>query len=186
MVWAPKGSNPPVKAMASAWKKKIMMTAFFDQKGVVTLDFLEENATINSDRYCESLRRLKADYQNKRRGQSSMAISLLHDNATSHVSRKTREVLNQLSINVIEHPPYSPDLSPCDFFLFGRLKKMIRGRHFEDRQALEKEVRRICYREIQMEEYSKAMEDLIRRWQKCVSVHGDYVEKVSILSDNYL
>ena len=56
MVWAPKGSNPPVKAMASAWKKKVMMTAFFDQKGVVTLDFLEGNATINSNRYCESLR----------------------------------------------------------------------------------------------------------------------------------
>ena len=63
---------------------------------------------------------------------------------------------------------------------------MIRGRHFEDRQALENEVRRICFREIKMEEYRKAMEDLIRRWQKCVSVRGYYVEKVSIVSDNYL
>ena len=63
---------------------------------------------------------------------------------------------------------------------------MIRGRRFEDREVLENEVRRICYREIQTEEYSKAMEDLIRRWQKCVSVRGDYVEKVSIPSDNDL
>ena len=123
----PERQQSSSEAMASAWKKKIMMTAFFDQKGVVTLDFLEESSTINSDRYCESLRMMKSAYQNKQRGQSSTLISLLHHNATSHVSKKTREVLNHLSINVIEHPPYSPDLSPCDFFLFGRLKKMIRG-----------------------------------------------------------
>ena len=132
----------------------------------------QSSTFVNSDRYCESLRMMKSAYQNKRRGQSSTLISLLHDNETSHVSKKTREVLNQLSINVIEHPPYSPDLSPCDVFLFGRLK-MIRGRRFEDREVLENEVRRIFYREIQTGEYSKAMEDLIHRWQKCVSAQGD-------------
>ena len=31
------------------------------------------------------------------------------------------------TVTVLNHPPYSPDLSPCDFFLFPRLKKMISG-----------------------------------------------------------
>ena len=184
-VWTLKGSDPPIKAARSAWKKKIMLTAFFDQKGVITLDFLEEKATINSDRYCESLKKMKADFQNKHRGQSSRTISLLHDNATPHVSKKTQEVVSHLGITIIiEHPPYSPDLSPCDFFLFGRIKQKLRGRNFEDRHDLEQEVRRICYREIPGYEYFKAMEDLIHRWEKCVNVRGDYVEKVKTPSED--
>lgn len=184
-VWAPFGSNPPVKAMASAWKKKIMMTAFFDQHGIVTLDFLEDKATINSDRYCLSLRKMKSDYRNKRRGRSSKNISLLHDNATPHVSRKTQETLAQLSVTTIPHPPYSPDLSPCDFFLFGLLKRKLRGRQFRSREELEKEVKQICHREIKTDEYEKAMRDLIHRWEKCIAINGDYVEKVGNLSDDF-
>ena len=154
-----------------------MLTAFFDRSGALTLDFLEEGATINSDRYCQSLKKMKTDYRNKRRGQSSKDL-LLHDNATPHVSKKTKETLESLGILVIDHPPYSPDLSPCDFFLFGRLKRELRGRTFGQREALEEEVRRVCHRIIQRDEYTQAMENLLKRWRKCVAVHGDYVEKV--------
>ena len=177
-VWMRRGSDPPVKAAKSAWKKKIMLTAFFDRTGALTLDFLEEGATINSDRYCQSLKKMKTDYRNKRRGHSSKDLLLLHDNATPHVSKKTKETLESLGILVIDHPPYSPDLSPCDFFLFGRLKRELRGRTFGQREALEKEVRRVCHRIIQRDEYKQAMESLLKRWRKCVAVHGDYVEKV--------
>ena len=176
-VWMRRGSDPPVKAAKSAWKKKIMLTAFFDRTGALTLDFLEEGATINSDRYCQSLKKMKTDYRNKRRGHSSKDLLLLHDNATPHVSKKTKETLESLGILVIDHPPYSPDLSPCDFFLFGRLKRELRGRTFGQREALEKEVRRVCHRIIQRDEYKQAMESLLKRWRKCVAVHGDYVEK---------
>ena len=119
---------------------------------------------------------MKTDYRNKRRGHSSK--DLLHDNATPHVSKKTKETLESLGILVIDHPPYSPDLSPYDFFLFGRLKRELRGRTFGQREALAKEVRRVCHRIIQRDDYTQAMESLLKRWRKCVAVHGDYVEKV--------
>ena len=57
--WMRKRSDPPVKAARSVWKKKIMLTAFFDKSGVLTLDFLEEGATVNSERYCHSLKKMK-------------------------------------------------------------------------------------------------------------------------------
>ena len=177
--WMRRGSDPPLKAAKSAWKKKIMLTAFFDRSGVLTLDFLEDGATINSDRYCQSLKKLKTDYRNKRRGQSSKDILLLHDNAKPHVPKKTKEALENLGIIVIDHPPYSPDLSPCDFFLFGRLKKELRGRTFDQRDSLEDEVRRVFHLIIQRDEYTRAMENLLKRWRKCIAVHGDYVEKIS-------
>jgi len=33
---------------------------------------------------------------------------------------------------VLEHPAYSPDLDPNDFFLFPKIKKILKGRHFDD------------------------------------------------------
>jgi transposase len=32
----------------------------------------------------------------------------------------------------LEHPTYSPDLAPIDFFLFPKIKEMLKGRHFDD------------------------------------------------------
>ena len=33
-------------------------------------------------------------------------------------------------VKVLNHPPYSPDLSPCDLFKFPRLKKMLSGNKY--------------------------------------------------------
>ena len=39
-------------------------------------------------------------------------------------------------VKVLNHPPYSPDLTPCDFFLFPRLKKMLSGNKYTSRSSL--------------------------------------------------
>jgi transposase len=42
------------------------------------------------------------------------------------------------NITVLEHPPYSPDLAPCDFYLFPKIKSVLKGTHFlsvEDMKA---------------------------------------------------
>ena len=41
-------------------------------------------------------------------------------------------MIDRRSIEVLGHPPYSPDLAPCDFFLFPTLKKILCGRQFDD------------------------------------------------------
>jgi histone-lysine N-methyltransferase SETMAR len=43
-----------------------------------------------------------------------------------------REFLASKQITVLEHPPYSPDLSPSDCFLFPKIKVVLKGRHFDD------------------------------------------------------
>ena len=55
---------------------------------------------------------------------------LHHDNASLHTAGLTVEFLKQKLIKVIEHPPYSPDLTMCDFWLFFNLKKNLLGRRF--------------------------------------------------------
>jgi histone-lysine N-methyltransferase SETMAR len=50
-------------------------------------------------------------------------IPLLHDNAPSHTAAASVEVINSYKWQLMFHPPYSPDLAPCDFYLFPELKK---------------------------------------------------------------
>ena len=49
----------------------------------------------------------------------------LHDNASSYKCEVVKSFLASEKVKVLNHPPYSPDLSPCDFFLFPRLKKCL-------------------------------------------------------------
>ena len=47
-------------------------------------------------------------------------IKLLHDNTPAHKSATVQEYLKESGLDVLDHPPYSPDLSPCDFWLFSK------------------------------------------------------------------
>jgi histone-lysine N-methyltransferase SETMAR len=42
------------------------------------------------------------------------------------------EFLVTKRITVLEHPTYSPDLAHSDFFLFPKIKEILKGRHFDD------------------------------------------------------
>jgi len=42
------------------------------------------------------------------------------------------EFLATKQITVLEHPAYSPDLAPSDFFLFPKIKEILKRRHFDD------------------------------------------------------
>ena len=56
---------------------------------------------------------------------------LHHDNAPAHTSHLVQQFLAKHGTAQFKQPPYSPDLAPCDFFLFPRLKKVLKGHRFE-------------------------------------------------------
>ena len=64
---------------------------------------------------CEIHRRMS-----KRPGMLSDAIILLHDNAHPYTTNLVRDKLQRFGWKTLQHPPYSPDLSPCDFHIFWR------------------------------------------------------------------
>ncbi|PNF35761.1 hypothetical protein B7P43_G12236 [Cryptotermes secundus] len=51
------------------------------------------------------------------------------------------ETLQKLKWNLLTHPPYSPDLAPSDFYLFGRLISDLQGKRFVDNDAVIQTVR---------------------------------------------
>ena len=76
---------------------------------------------------------------------------------------------------VSNHPPYSPDVSPYDFFLFPRLRKTLSGNKYTSRSSLGSAIYQ-CLQQIPKEDYSAAFRDWVKRLQKCVSVKGEYFE----------
>ena len=78
-------------------------------------------------------------------------------------------------VKVLNHPPYSLDLSPCDFFLFPKLKKMLSGNKYTSRSSLGSAIYQ-CLKQIPKEDFYLLFRDWVKRLQKCVSVKGEYFE----------
>lgn len=167
-------SPPPRKFKVVASAGKVMMTIFWDCDGVIHTEFLERGSTINSDRYVDTLKSLRKRLQRIRRDKD---VILHHDNARPHTSEKTKTALQLLKFHhILPHPPYSPDLAPCDFFLLPKLKEHLKGHHYACDEEVQADVRRWC-REKTPDFFKDGMQKLVKRWRLCVDRDGDYVEK---------
>ena len=65
-------------------------------------------------------------------------------------------------VKVLNHPPYSPDLSPCDFFLFQRFKKMLSGNKYTSRSSLGSSIYQ-CHQQIPKEDYLSVFRDWVKK-----------------------
>jgi len=63
---------------------------------------------------------------------SSVDWFLHHDNAPAHMAWSVQQFLAKNNMTVIPHPPYSPDLAPCDFFLFPCMESQVKRKRFAD------------------------------------------------------
>lgn len=174
--WRRKDEACPVKAKTRLSAGKVLATVFWDYRGVLLIDFLHERRTVNAAYYCQLLESSKAAYRNRRRGMPIRNVILLHDNARPHTAILTRDKLEKMHWEILDHPPYSPDLSPCDFFLFAPMKQSLGGERFENNEDVEEYVRNWLSTRPQTF-FEEGMFKLSNRWQKCVEHEGGYVEK---------
>ena len=98
-----------------------------------------------------------------------------HDNAPCYTAISVNEFLAKKGISVVPQPPYSPDLIPCDVFLFPKLKFHLKGRHFGTVDNIQKvvtdQLRALLHEDIQ--HYYREWEQRLRR---CVASQGNYFE----------
>ena len=65
----------------------------------------------------------------------------MHDNARPHTARQTQALLfEQFYCDIFEHPPYSPDLAPSEFFLITKMKEHLAGKRFANDEDLKNAV----------------------------------------------
>ena len=86
-----------------------------------------------------------------------------------------QEYLKESGLDVLDHPPYSPDLSPCDSWLFPRLKKILAGHRFESSCGIGSAVYQ-CLQHIPKEDYRAAFRIWVDWCEMCVEADGAYFE----------
>ena len=133
-VWVSSEGDRPVIARRCKTSNGMLYAIFFDSKGLVLQIPVLKGSSVTGKFYRESVLTQLVDFYQKRRPRTDVrSIKLLHDNAPAHKSATVQEYLKEFGLDVLDHPPYSPDLSPCDFWLFPRLKEMLAGHRFESR-----------------------------------------------------
>jgi len=97
---------------------------FLQSQGIVRYKFIAQGQMVNKQCYLEMLTRLQEYIRRKRPGIWTNKWILHHDNATVHDALRFRDFRAKNYITKMDHSSYSPELAPCDFWLFPKLKKM--------------------------------------------------------------
>ncbi len=109
---------------------------------------------------------------------------LLHqDNAGIHTSNETLAFFRLNDFKLVAHPQYSPDMAPCEYFLFPFLKKHLRRCRFANLIELQTEIKSI-FKHITPEIFEDAFKSLAFRWKKCVLSLGAYFEGKGVEVDD--
>ena len=150
----------------------LQCSVFWSLRGIIKVDFLDKGCSINSEYYSNLLR----DVRKSRRKSPGVPLWLLQDNAPVHTSHLSMSTSDECGFEMVQHPPYSPDLAPSDFALFRHLKQQLKGIHFDSPVEMKERVEEIL-NSLTPDFFKNAFVDLLRRWKKCVDAQGSYVEK---------
>ena len=106
---------------------------FFDCEGVVQYQLAPRRQTINKEYYVKVLKRLRDAVRIKRPHFWSSGDWLVHhDNAAAQSSNLVQQFLAKHKVVQLRQPPYSPDMAPCDFWMFPKLKMALKRKRFDD------------------------------------------------------
>ena len=171
-----KGGKRPCIAKRTMSIKKVMHVIFFTNQGPAIQIAVAKGKSVNARFYKGKVfHKLKKYFLNRQPATGLRGVRLLHDNASSHKAAIIREYLKQEKVVELPHPPYSPDLAPCD----SRLKNT----------SLEENTRRAknlgsaifqCLNSIPRKDYENAFKDWIKRLKLCLSHGGEYFEELRL------
>jgi len=154
---------------------KVLASIFWDQDGILLIDYLPKDQTFNAEYYSSLLVQLKDILKEKRHKKVTKGVLFLHDNSPAHQALATQKKLAYLGFQCLDHPPYSPDLALSDYHLFPGLKKQLRGRHFSYDAEIIAAVETWLVRQ-PSEFFLRGLQKLEQRAKKCTELRGEYVE----------
>ncbi|KAL0822131.1 hypothetical protein ABMA28_004265 [Loxostege sticticalis] len=170
-------SSPPIKKFRVApTAGKIMASVFWDSDGILFIDYVPKGQTITGPYYASLIPKVREVIKKTRRGKLSSGVLFLHDNAPAHRSEVALQAIHSAGFEMLDHPPYSPDLAPSDFHLFPKLKEHIRGTKFADDDAVMAAVNEF-FESQEKDFFLDGIRKLEKRYSKCIKLEGDYVEK---------
>ena len=152
------------------------MIPFFDSTGMIYVYWVPTGQTVNKEYYVEVLREFRKKFQGKRPALFKLDQWHFHKgNAPVHISILVTDYLTKMGIKIVPHPPYSPDLAPCDFGYSLSSRKKLRGCHYETIEEMKEAVMKIIDM-LSQEDFYGAYQKLLEWYNKCIAARGDYFE----------
>ena len=156
-----------------------MFTAFFNHQEPLALDVLPANSDTTGSYHPETvLPKVVQAISSERPIATTQNVLLLHDIASPHKTKDVTQDTAGHNIQVLLHPPYSPDLATSDCWLFPLLKDKLAERKVSLVQDLAKVVNSEL-KPIPKEEYRKAFSNRLRRLQHCINIDREYFDGMS-------
>ena len=162
----------PVEACwLSQTHKLLIIPFFFDSTGMIYMHWVPTGQTVNKEYYVEVLREFRERFGRKRLALFKSGQWNFHqDNAPFHNSILVIDYLTKMGIKTVPHRPYSPDLAPCDFWLFPKL----RGCRYETIEEMKEAVTKVIDT-LTQGDFHGAFRKVLERY-KCIAAGGDYFE----------
>jgi len=148
-----------------------MIIAAVHQNRIIAYQILPKNKTVNHGVYLEFLEQYLLPEVKRQRIRSPL---ILHDNARPHKHADITAFCNRHRWTELKHPPYSPDLNPCDYDLFGRLKRPHKGVRYTTVDDLVRAYTNTIY-EINRNNDAIGISRLPQRWEEVTQNCGEYL-----------
>ncbi|CAK9810866.1 Mariner Mos1 transposase [Anthophora plagiata] len=184
--WA--AENPRELHALPLHSPKVTVWCAMSSIGIIGPYFFEEGGvtvTVNSNRYCNMLENFLCPKNEEYRQKHNLEdFWFQQDGATAHTARRPREILQEMfpgrviSLHeAVQWPPCSPDLSPCDFFLWGYLKAEV----FKDRPTSLNQLKEAIQEEIEgisSDMLARVMQNFQERLQMCIGRQGHHLDDI--------
>ena len=173
-VWVFQDEEKPTKVIRSRSVSKKMVATFVSKSGHVATIPLEDRRTVTANWYTTIC--LPQVITVLRETNPHRRIILHHDNASSHSARETIRFLEMQNVELLDHPPYSPDRRPNDFFTFPKIKNVMRGQRFQSPEEAV-DAFKSAILTVPTKEWNNCFNNWFERMQKCIDLCGEYFEK---------
>lgn len=171
--------NPKVFVEKPHDRRSVTVWAMIDHTGVLGFDVSEQ--TMNGDRYCHVLRQHVIPFFRQRENSNRY---YQQDGAPPHYSTAARTILNEQlpgrwigRRGSVEWPPRSPDLTVCDFFLWGALRDLVYARLPRNTAELTRYIREEITKFTSVT-CRKAYDSFVRRCGLCIEQDGAQFESL--------
>jgi histone-lysine N-methyltransferase SETMAR len=152
-----------------------MITIVWGPSGFKVIDMLPKGTKFNSNYYITHILTPLCEILKSTEEKNPFRNYVLHaDNAKPHVGKLVIEFCESCKLRRAPQPPYSPDIAPSDFFLFGYTKDKLKGLTFASENDLFEEIKNILSK-ISIDTLHSVFHEWLRRLQKVIDSGGDYI-----------
>jgi hypothetical protein len=174
-MWVLTADNLPEIPKTTIATQKVMLTVFFGINGVVLTNWMIPPNSLNASYFLnEILVPLSHSIHGVHPKQHSPFTIIHFDNAKPHTAKMTMNSLQQLHLKRAPHPPFSPEIAPSDFYLFGAIKEQLKTYEFESIDAM-KFTAEEKLREIPLDTFERVFNEWMERLEIVKSNNGDYI-----------